>query len=82
VRKTSGDLERELQKLDNQWREKPKGSMFSLGCSSGCSGNQTVIMFEYESFAGQQAYNAEQLPKLVEKYNELFGGDAYELRCK
>ena len=67
-----------VAKARQSMEEKPKGSMFSLGCSSGCSGNQTVIMFEYESFAGQQAYNTEQLPKLVEKYNELFGGDAYE----
>ena len=35
-------------------------------------------MFEYESWADQQNYNQEMLPKMIEKYNELYGNNAYE----
>ena len=56
----------------------PKGSMHSVYCSSGCNGNLALILFEYESFADQQAYNQEMLPKMIEKYNELYGNNAYE----
>ena len=56
----------------------PKGSMHSVSCTSGCDGNLALILFEYESFADQQRYNQEMLPKMVEKYNELYGNDAYE----
>jgi len=56
----------------------PKGSMHSVLCSSGCNGNVAIILFEYESFSDQQRYNQEMLPKMIEKYNELFGNDAYE----
>ena len=56
----------------------PKGSMHSVICTSGCDGNTAIILFEYESFSDQQKYNQEMLPKMVEKYNELFGNNAYE----
>jgi hypothetical protein len=56
----------------------PKGSMHSVVCSSGCNGNVAAIMFEYESWADQQNYNQEMLPKMIEKYNELYGNNAYE----
>ena len=56
----------------------PKGSMHSVVCSSGCNGNIALILFEYESWEDQQKYNQENLPKMVEKYNELYGNDAYE----
>ena len=50
----------------------PKGSMHSVVCSSGCNGNVALILFEYESFSDQQKYNQEMLPKMIEKYNELW----------
>jgi hypothetical protein len=56
----------------------PKGSMHTVYCTSGCNGNLALILFEYESFTDQQRYNQEELPKMIEKYNELFGNDAYE----
>lgn len=56
----------------------PKGSMHSVVCSSGCNGNVALILFEYESFSDQQKYNQEMLPKMIEKYNEIYGNDAYE----
>ena len=56
----------------------PKGSMHSVVCSSGCNGNVALILFEYESWEDQQKYNQENLPKMIEKYNELYGNDAYE----
>ena len=56
----------------------PKGSMHSVYCSSGCNGNVAMILFEYESFSDQQSYNQEMLPQMIEKYNELYGNDAYE----
>ena len=56
----------------------PKGSMHSVVCASGCNGNVALILFEYESWEDQQKYNQENLPKMIEKYNELYGNDAYE----
>ncbi|MDG1247729.1 MAG: hypothetical protein P8N64_05160 [Flavobacteriaceae bacterium] len=56
----------------------PKGSMHSIICTSGCNGNTALILFEYESYSDQQSYNQEMLPKMIEKYNELYGNDAYE----
>ena len=33
---------------------------------------------EIKDFSDQQKYNQEMLPKMIEKYNELYGNDAYE----
>jgi len=53
-------------------------AMNVMVCSSGCNGNWVAIFFSYESFEAQRNINQEGLPKLVEKYNEMFGGGSYE----
>ena len=51
--------------------------MHSVVCSSGCNGNVALILLNM-SFSDQQKYNQEMLPKMIEKYNEIYGNDAYE----
>ena len=53
-------------------------AMHVMNCASGCDGNWVAIFFTYESFEHQREINANELPKLVEKYNEMFGGGSYE----
>ena len=77
MNKISGDLERVVS-ARKAMDPAPKGSMHSVVCSSGCNGNVALILFEYESFSDQQKYNQEMLPKMIEKYNEIYGNDAYE----
>lgn len=47
-------------------------------CGSGCNGNVVLVSFSHKNYADQWKKNSEDFPKLVEKYNELFGKDAYE----
>jgi hypothetical protein len=58
--------------------EQLDSAMNVMVCSSGCGGNWVAIFFSYESFEQQREINNEGLPKLVEKYNEMFGGGSYE----
>ena len=53
-------------------------AMHVMNCASGCDGNWVAIFFTYESFEQQGDVNANELPKLVEKYNEMYGGGSYE----
>ena len=53
-------------------------AMHVMNCASGCDGNWVAIFFTYESFEHQREINSNELPKLVEKYNEMFGGGSYE----
>ena len=47
-------------------------------CGSGCNGNVVMVVFSHKNYSDQYTSNTEQFPKLVEKYNEMFGNDAYE----
>lgn len=53
-------------------------AMNVMVCSSGCGGNWVAVFFSYESFEAQRSINQEGLPKLVEKYNQMFGEGSYE----
>ena len=53
-------------------------AMHVMNCASGCDGNWVAIFFTYESFEQQGDVNTNELPKLVEKYNEMYGGGSYE----
>lgn len=47
-------------------------------CGSGCNGNIVLVSFSHKNYADQWKKNSQDFPKMVEKYNELFGKDAYE----
>ena len=53
-------------------------AMNVMVCGSGCDGNWVAIFFSYESFEAQRQINQDGLPKLRDKYNELYGGGSYE----
>ena len=53
-------------------------SMFVWNCNSGCNGNVVLVSFGHKNYADQRMDNETEYPKLVEKYNEMFGRDAYE----
>lgn len=46
-------------------------------CSSGCDGSGAAVFYYFRDYADQMAAN-EQVQKAVDKYNELYGNDAYE----
>ena len=47
-------------------------------CGSGCNGNTVNVVFGHKNYAEQATDNSEEWVKVVEKYNEMFGEDAYE----
>ena len=47
-------------------------------CGSGCNGNTVNVVFGHKNYAEQATDNSEEWVKVVEKYNEMFGDDAYE----
>jgi hypothetical protein len=49
-----------------------------LYCNSGCDGNLVQVRFHHKNFAGQSKDYGLSYKNLVEKYNELYGKDAYE----
>ena len=55
-----------------------KSAMNVLGCASGCNGNWVQVRFHHDGYAGQSADYGEPLQAMIEKYNELYGNDAYE----
>ena len=55
-----------------------KSAMNVLGCTSGCNGNWVQVRFHHDGYAGQSADYGEPLQAMIEKYNELYGNDAYE----
>lgn len=55
-----------------------KSAMNVLWCASGCNGNWVQVRFHHDGFAGQSADYGEPLQAMIEKYNELYGEDAYE----
>ena len=46
-------------------------------CGSGCNGN-VVLVFSHKGYGDQFKKNTEDFPKMVEKYNALYGEDAYK----
>ncbi len=52
-------------------------TMDTWGCSSGCNGSGAVVFYYFKDYADQTAAN-EQIQIAVDKYNELYGNDAYE----
>ena len=55
-----------------------KSAMNDLGCASWCNGNWVQVRFHHDGYAGQSADYGEPLQAMSEKYNELYGNDAYE----
>jgi hypothetical protein len=47
-------------------------------CGSGCNGSVVLVSFSHKGYADQFKKNTEDFPKMVEKYNELYGKDAYK----
>ena len=66
-------------RVKNAMEESGYGSMMSVfNCQSGCNGNVVQVRFHHDGWAGQASDYGEPLQKMVEKYNELYGEDAYE----
>ncbi len=53
-------------------------SMNVWNCASGCNGAQILVSFSHKGYGDQAKNNTEDFPKLVNKYNELFGKEAYK----
>jgi hypothetical protein len=53
-------------------------NMNVLYCNSGCNGNVVQVRFHHKNFAGQSNDYGMPLKKMIEKYDELYGKDAYE----
>ena len=53
-------------------------AMNVLWCSSGCSGNWVQVRFHHDGYAGQSSDYGEPLQSMIQKYNEMYGEDAYE----
>ncbi|MEN8811953.1 MAG: hypothetical protein ABF261_03265 [Candidatus Arcticimaribacter sp.] len=47
-------------------------------CGSGCNGNVVLVSFSHKGYGDQFKKNTEDFPKMVEKYNELYGEGAYK----
>jgi hypothetical protein len=47
-------------------------------CSSGCDGNWVQVRFHHDGFSGERSDYGAPLKKMIEKYDELYGTDAYE----
>ena len=71
----------------NYFRQRVKKAMVETGygsamnvlyCSSGCNGNWVQVRFSHDGYAGQAADYGEPLAAMIEKYNELYGNEAYE----
>ncbi len=57
-------------------------NMNVLYCNSGCNGNVVQIRFHHKNFTGEGNDYGEPLKKMIEKYDELYGKDAYEQDSK
>jgi len=49
-----------------------------LSCQSGCNGAWVQVRYHHKDFASMQKENSEMFPKVVEKYEEIYGEDSYE----
>ena len=73
------DFWRFRQRVKKAMEESGYGSAMNvLYCQSGCNGNWVQVRFHHDGYAGQAADYGEPLTAMVEKYNELYGNDAYE----
>jgi len=73
------DFWRFRQRVKKAMVESGYGSAMNvLWCGSGCNGNWVQVRFHHDGFAGQTADYGEPLTAMIEKYNELYGNDAYE----
>ncbi|MGB1971211.1 MAG: hypothetical protein ACPHSE_01830 [Flavobacteriaceae bacterium] len=48
-----------------------------LNCQSGCNGSWVQVRYHHDDFSAMAKENSELFPKVVEKYDELYGEDAY-----
>ena len=55
-----------------------ESAMNVLWCSSGCAGNWVQVRFHHDGYAGQSSDYGEPLQNMIQKYNEMYGEDAYE----
>ena len=49
-----------------------------LTCQSGCCGDWVQVRYHHEDFSSMHEENSKIFPKVVEKYEELYGKDLYE----
>jgi len=73
------DFWRFRQRVRKAMEESGYGSAMNvLWCASGCNGNWVQVRFHHDGYAGQDSDYGEPLQAMIEKYNELYGNDAYE----
>lgn len=73
------DFWRFRQRVKKAMVESGYGSAMNvLGCASGCNGNWVQVRFSHDGYEGQSADYGEPLQAMIDKYNELYGNDAYE----
>ena len=53
-------------------------AMNVLYCVSGSNGNWVQVRFHHNGYVGQTADYGEPYKAMVEKYNELYGNEAYD----
>ena len=73
------DFWRFRQRVKKAMVESGYGSAMNvLYCGSGCNGNWVQVRFHHNGYAGQSVDYGEPLQAMIEKYNELYGNEAYE----
>ena len=73
------DFWRFRERVKKAMEESNYGQRMSvLYCASGCNGNWVQVRFHHENFAGERADYGEPLKKMIDKYDEMYGEDAYE----
>ena len=73
------DFWRFRQRVKKAMVETGYGSAMNvLYCASGCNGNWVQVRFHHDGYAGQTTDYGEPFNAMVEKYNELYGNEAYE----
>ena len=50
-----------------------------LTCLSGCAGNKVMVRYHFNDPKDDEDFLGKNLSKLVETYNEIFGGDSYKV---
>ena len=54
------------------------GRVGVMNCQSGCNGNWVSVRYHHRNYEMEAEENSAMFPKVLEKYNEMFGQDAYE----
>ena len=49
-----------------------------MSCMSGCNGSWVMVRYHHKDLTSMQEENSKTFPKVVEKYEELYGEGSYE----